>query len=72
MRNRSLHPVPHPGHSDRAVGSAFSPDVQDDLLELSTGSVVPGPGVVVGLGLGVTVITVGGRTTLPIIVVLFL
>lgn len=53
------------------MGSAFSPDVQDGLLELSTGSVVPGPGVVVGWGLGVTVMTVGGRTTPPIMVVLF-
>ena len=52
------------------VGVGRDPLVQEGVPELSSGSVVLGSGTVVGCGFGVTVITVGGTVTPPVMVVL--
>lgn len=62
--------MPHPGQPGFAVGAGVSPGFQEGILELSTGSVDPGSGVVVGCGLGVTVTEVGGKVCPPMMVVL--
>lgn len=62
--------MPHPGQPGSAVGVGGLPGVQEGFLELSAGSVDPGSGVVVGCGLGVTVMGVGGKVVPPMTVVL--
>lgn len=60
--------MPQPGQPSEAVGDGVISDFQEVVFEFRTGSVVPS--VVVGCGLGVTVMVAGGNVVPPITVVL--
>lgn len=68
--NSNSQASPQTGQPAVAVGLGVFADVHDGFLELMTGSVLPGSGVVMGCGLGVTTTVAAGNVTPPIIVVL--